>query len=224
MDLNPNFKYVVYKTTNKINGKMYVGCHKTLDPNDDYIGSGMLLKRAIRKYGRENFVKYVLFVFDSPTAMFEKEREIVNKLFVEAENTYNLLIGGSGGFDYVNSTGKNIYGKNGSPSCGGTNLRNGKIIKELLIERGLWDEFLKRTSDSVKQYYAIHGSHWTGRKHKASSKRKMSETMKKISKGENNSQFGTCWIYNPQTLENAKIKKEAIEPYLANGWVKGRKV
>ena len=57
--------FTVYQTTNLINGRYYVGRHQSKEPNDKYIGSGMLLKLAIEKYGNENFKKVVLVFCDS---------------------------------------------------------------------------------------------------------------------------------------------------------------
>lgn len=57
--------YTIYKTTNLLNGMFYIGKHQTEDPNDSYLGSGVYLKRAIAKYGKCNFKKEVLYVFDS---------------------------------------------------------------------------------------------------------------------------------------------------------------
>jgi len=95
--------YTVYKTTNLINGKFYIGTHKTKDPNDSYLGSGKLLGLAIEKYGRDSFRKDVLFVFDNPADMFAKEAELVTEEFLSENNTYNLKVGGSGGFDWINA-------------------------------------------------------------------------------------------------------------------------
>ena len=49
---------IIYKTTNLINGKFYVGKDASNNPN--YYGSGLLLAKAIKKYGKENFKKEIL--------------------------------------------------------------------------------------------------------------------------------------------------------------------
>ena len=102
--------YTVYRTTNIVNGKFYVGVHKTKEPNDSYLGSGKLLLKAIEKYGIDKFQKEVLFVFDNATEAFDKEAEIVTTEFLSENNTYNLKVGGQGGFDYLNRTGLNTSG------------------------------------------------------------------------------------------------------------------
>lgn len=87
--------FTVYKTTCLVNGKIYIGVHKTRDPNDAYLGSGLMFKAAIKKYGRASFTKEVLFVFATPEEMIAKEKELVDTDFCAREDTYNLHTGGS---------------------------------------------------------------------------------------------------------------------------------
>ncbi len=92
-------KYIVYQTTNLVNGKIYIGIHQTLDPMmfDGYLGSGVVLRQAIQKHGMENFVRTTLFVFDSVDEAKAKEKELVDIEFCRDPNTYNLSEGGGGG-------------------------------------------------------------------------------------------------------------------------------
>lgn len=61
--------YSVYQITNKINGKVYIGTHQTSDLDDSYMGSGLVIRRALEKYGPEAFDKAVLYVYDNPEEM-----------------------------------------------------------------------------------------------------------------------------------------------------------
>lgn len=92
--------YLIYKITNKINKMFYIGAHSTNDINDAYFGSGKYLRRAIKKYGRKNFVKEILFECASEKEMYQKEAELVNDEFVKRSDTYNLTCGGCGGNMY----------------------------------------------------------------------------------------------------------------------------
>lgn len=96
-------KYTVYKITNKISGKIYIGKHQTKDPNDDYMGSGKLLGYAKKKHGIENFEKEVLFAFETEDEMDAKEAELVTEEFCRRDDTYNICPGGRGGFGHINS-------------------------------------------------------------------------------------------------------------------------
>lgn len=93
--------FTIYKTTNIINKKYYIGAHQTLDPYDDYLGSGKLLLKAIKKYGKENFVKEILFCAFSEEDMYTIEAVIITENFVNKTTNYNLKPGGFGGKSYT---------------------------------------------------------------------------------------------------------------------------
>jgi len=88
--------YTVYKTTNLLNNKVYIGLHETEDLNDAYLGSGILLRQAIKKYGTSNFKKEILFVYDNKIDMINKEKELVSETFINRRDTYNMSKGGFG--------------------------------------------------------------------------------------------------------------------------------
>ena len=90
--------YLIYKTTNQINGKFYIGKRVTKNPNDYYLGSGIAIKNAIKKYGKENFSKEILFYLDNKKAMAKKEVEIVTEDLINDPQCYNMKVGGVGGF------------------------------------------------------------------------------------------------------------------------------
>jgi hypothetical protein len=96
--------YTIYKTTNLINNKIYIGQHITDNLDDGYLGSGTNLHKAIKKYGKENFKKEILHIFDNFDDMDNKEKELVTKEFVLREDTYNLIQGGL----QFNTTGQTI--------------------------------------------------------------------------------------------------------------------
>ena len=91
------FYYTIYKVTNKINGKFYIGKHQTKKLNDHYYGSGKKLLAAIKKYSKENFSKEILFVFETEQEMNDKEKELITEDFVKRPDTYNVGVGGEGG-------------------------------------------------------------------------------------------------------------------------------
>ena len=198
--------YCIYKITNKIDGKVYIGSHKTKNLNDTYMGSGKYLKYAQEKYGIENFTKEILFIFDTPDQMYAKEAEIVNEEFISTENTYNLKAGGFGGWDYVNKNPK--YDR----------------LQRARYARSFSSGFLGKThSERHRQKLSnTHkdNSHFGGRTHSLETKKMMSDKAKeRLTDPTKNSQFGTMWITNEK--DNMKIPKDSIIP---TGWRKGRKI
>lgn len=89
--------HFIYKTTNNVNGKWYIGVHSTNNLDDGYIGSGVRLLQAVNKYGKEKFTREILYFFDSRDLAFEKEKEIITEDVVKDYQSYNVCIGGHGG-------------------------------------------------------------------------------------------------------------------------------
>ena len=108
-----NTYHFTYQTKNLINGKTYVGVHSTDDLADGYIGSGKVLKQAIKKYGKSNFVCTPLSFFDTRKEAYEEEKYIVDKNWVNESSNYNQCVGGEGGVKYIAPSGPDhhMYGK-----------------------------------------------------------------------------------------------------------------
>lgn len=108
-------KYIVYQTTNTKNNKIYIGVHKTGNPDifDGYIGCGIKitnpssymnpitpLQYAVKKYGTGSFKRSILQIFDTIEEAFNLEKILVNQEFINRKDTYNAKIGGLGGSSY----------------------------------------------------------------------------------------------------------------------------
>lgn len=90
--------YIVYRTTNLVNGKYYIGKHKCQSPNDGYLGSGTLLKQAIKKHGRGSFRREILHQCDTEEQAYQLEQQIVTESLMNDPQCYNMRTGGDGGF------------------------------------------------------------------------------------------------------------------------------
>ena len=91
--------YYVYETENLVNGKKYIGKHHSnINPEqDNYLGSGNLIKSAIKKYGKENFKRRILCMCDSEEEVFEMESYYIDMVLAyDNPNYYNLIPGGKG--------------------------------------------------------------------------------------------------------------------------------
>ena len=100
-------KYIVYQTTNKENGKLYIGVHKTENPDifDGYIGNGIYVgyslenpktvyQYALKKYGYQSFIRTTLKVFDKEEDAYNYEAQLVTLDFIKQDNNYNIKTGG----------------------------------------------------------------------------------------------------------------------------------
>lgn len=224
--------FIVYKTTNKQNGKIYVGSHRTDNLDDGYLGSGKLLKLALKKYGPENFDRVVLAEFNNVADMFAYEAQIVDEAFVARRDTYNLKVGGEGSYDFINKNGL------GTP-VSVLNTARLKKLREDTDFRQKWSarvgEMGKRCRDEGKGLFSVCGDgskswHQIGNEVGTKAALRPDARQKRLDsfaaighqQGESNSQHGTCWIMKDG--ESRKVKKTELETWLSSGWSKGRKI
>jgi hypothetical protein len=213
-NLSENKKFhFLYKTTNLINERYYLGMHSTNKLNDGYLGSGTRFYKELKKYGRENFTIEIIEFFDNRQELSEAEKKLIKEEHILDKNCLNLRNGGTGGFkDYehglifIKSGEKTRFSKSNCPS-------NSEEHRKKASER------MKKRWEDGKMRHIPKLNNWKGKKHKKESIEKISSSKKGKHTGSENSQYGTCWITNGN--ENKKIKKGEIIP---NGWNLGRKV
>lgn len=213
---NKQKKYhYIYKTTNIINGKYYIGMHTTDNLDDGYIGSGKKLWYSIKKYGKENFKCEILEMLPDKSSLKNREIEIVNEELLSDSQCMNLTVGGGDGFYFIN--------KNGLNNKSNQFRLGGECSAEKLKTDSEWRSRHKKiSSETMKKNHKlgkIRYDTFTGKKHKEETKKIIGEKNSNNQKGDKNSQFGTCWITND--IENQKIHKVDSIP---EGWKLGRVV
>jgi len=83
-------KYFVYLTVNKINGKCYIGSHHSDKENDNYFGSGILIKKALKKYRKKNFILVKLKNLEENDNPLLLEEYYIKKFDTLDPNGYNI--------------------------------------------------------------------------------------------------------------------------------------
>ena len=121
--------YYIYETTNLINGKKYRGKHSSKkEKSSTYIGSGTILHKAIKKYGKENFICEILEYFNTDAEALIAERDVyVTEEWISRPDVYNLMPGGYGGQSgYIPA--KNKYGDNLVVSKDDCRWKTGELV------------------------------------------------------------------------------------------------
>lgn len=211
-----NKKYhFIYKTTNLINQKYYIGMHSTNNIDDGYLGSGKKLYYAIKKYGKENFKREIIEYLHDRNSLALRESEIVNKDLLQDDLCMNLILGGYDGYKSnslyfsMKIQKDSIYKENYSKIC----IERNKLI---------WQNIEYKEQRLKSDFYK--GKIWKGRHHSNETKLLMSKNRKgrSGSKGINNPCYGTCWVMKDNISK--RIKREELDNYLQNGWIKGMKM
>lgn len=218
--------YYIYRVTNNANGKTYIGQHKYKKLNDNYMGSGIHLKRAQKKYGMENFEKEILYSrIQYKATADDMERFAIAKERAIGKAEYNIADGGQGGAlnkgrklseDWKKHISEGGKGKHHSEE---TKIKLSEINKgenNAMYGKHHSQESRKKMSLSRKGHKVSEETRRNisegnkGKTVSSETKRKLSE----INKGENNPNYGTHWYNNGEMNVKAKECPE--------GFVKGR--
>lgn len=190
--------------------------HTSTTTNDNYYGSGKVIKRSVAKYGKENHRKEILELCDSREEMIEREKQIVNEDFVANPLTMNLCLGGKGGgwtreqqreFNRRSQVAQRKLEKTDPDWVNRRNKNISKAQKDMWA-RGLGPCTLK--------------PHPIGHKLSEETKRKISVKASKRQKGTGNNMFGLRWVCDPSTIQNKLVKQSEIDYWMSCGWVRGK--
>lgn len=206
--------HYIYKTTCNVTGRWYIGMHSTHNLDDGYMGSGLRLRRSIRKYGVDNHTKEILEYSNSREDLVLREIAIVNEDLLLDDLCMNLKCGGTGGFSSEEHMMK----------C--SKAGNDALKHKLKNDNELLNKFSKIASDNLRKAHSSGKIKYKTRYGVTTSdetKEKISNSKKGTGVGELNSQYGTKWAWIHKDGEVKKIKKENLDNYLNNGWLQGRK-
>ena len=192
--------YYIYRITNNVNGKTYIGQHKYKKLNDKYMGSGKLIKQAQKKYGIENFTKEILYsrIVNKDTAdvieiwAISKERAI-------GKAEYNISAGGGGPTNITPWNKGKVSPNKGIPRSEETKRK----ISNALKGKHKSIEHRRKLSESLKGNTICKGRILS------------EETKQKISNSHKGKPLG-IWINNK--IQEKYFKGKVIP----EGWTKGR--
>lgn len=209
--------HFIYKTTCSVNQKFYYGMHSTDNLDDGYLGSGTYLAKAIRRYGRDKFSLEILEFLPSRELLKQREKELITEETLKDSQCMNLVIGGNGEFSKQASL------------AGGKTSRIPKDFTKLKISESLKgiqhsQDRINNASEGLKKHYTENGSYWSGKHHSDSAKKQIGMKNSIHQSGNNNSQFGTCWIFSEEKKLSKKINLIEFDSYQIQGWKRGRKM
>ena len=219
----------IYKITNLINGKIYIGKDTTNDKN--YYGSGLLIKRAIKKFGIENFKKEILDECFTNEELKKKEVFWIDKLnSTDLEKGYNISKGGDGGDVITNHPNKEKiiekisefmkkrifteeHKKNLSKNHHSTKHKKGKTYLELYGPEKA-QEYVNKLKQSRQKYKTE--KERLGDKYESY----INEVRKRFYESNPMKEKKYIWYHNPITGKQTRVAEN--EP-IPEGYIKGRK-
>jgi group I intron endonuclease len=193
IEIDPDNIYIVYETINNINGKKYIGSHKVnIEKKDYYLGSGAKLLEDFKIYGRNNFTKRILGIFNTEKESLNFETILVTQEVIDDPMFYNIYLGGK------LSTGQKLSEEHKSsmrkPKSSLENYRKPKSEAHKLAMR-------KPKSEA----------------HKLAMRKPRSEQQK-----ENMSRARAGKVFMNDGTKNYLISPVDVEHYIENGYSKGK--
>lgn len=182
----------IYITINNINNKKYVGKHSVWKEN--YIGSGKYLWNSIKKYGIENFTRYIIDIAESKEELSKKEEFYINEEFnaYSSKDWYNISKASDGGNTIAGYTEEDY-----EEFCRKCDCTKDMTEEELIKFRKKISESMKAKGISVGKNNPMYGSErfgelnpMYGKKHTEESKKKNSESNKGKQAGSKNPMYG----------------------------------
>ena len=180
--------FYIYRITNKINGKTYIGQHKYKDLNDDYMGSGIHIKRAIKKYGMENFKKEILYSrIQYKATADDMERFAIVKERALGKAEYNIADGGQGnlGLHHSEETKRKLSKANKGKHLSGETkrkisetMKGHKVSEETKRKIGEASSRALKGKPKSEEAKRKNSEGHRGKSHSEETKRKMSEMKK----------------------------------------------
>ena len=234
----------IYKITNLINEKKYIGKHKSASFDKDYFGSGKIIKQAVKKEGKENFRIDIIEWCENKEQLNEAEKYWIK--FYDAQKSeeyYNIASGGEGneGLIFTEEQKLNLH----NIQIDRVRMHKGSIEKnpkkgsiqelELLLdgyEYGFCEtSCMAHTYDQTGINNPMYGKYGKdnpnyGSKRTEEQRRNISKSCigrKAWNKGKEGTAKGTVWYYNEELDISKMIHIEEIDRYENLGYKKGRK-
>lgn len=184
----------IYKTVNLVNGKIYIGQKKSSTYlGVDYLGSGVRLKRAVRKYGKTNFSTSLIEECSDKSQMDEREKYYIS--YFDSTNPdigYNISEGGTGG----------------------------DIISQLSLER---QQEIQQKRDETRRNWSPEFLAERNRKLSIASRSReyklTAEDKARISEALRKSRLGRIYVFKDNCQKS--VLPEELAEYDAKGWHRG---
>lgn len=206
----------VYKITNLVNGKIYIGKHSTDDINDGYMGSGVILHQAYKKYGLECFNKEVIDYYNNENELNQGEIYWIAQFnSTDPKIGYNLTYGGEGklGCKHSQESKRKMSEAKKGKYCGENHPMYGKHFSY---------ETRRKMSEAAKgrcgEKTGMHGKH-----HSEEAKLKISKALKGIepwNKGKTHSEEAKRKMSEAATGRKRKPLSEEHRRKLRLAWQK----